>query len=286
MLVSSPEIFLCDPALIFILGAEDPEMRRIQEILDAERLARAHATINGQRVNVGNAYGLDHLGTDDSMGLARSGRPAIFVETSVAGVTPVHVIDHHNEGDPGDLPPQEYWRASSLGQLCMLLGRQGTDQDRVLAAMDHSLFAALKGETDVDAEAVMSLSIDETARRYADITSPETVRAMVDIYARRIFESHTISQASDIVDLRHIHLGLNYSLEHLCLQTALGLVGISGVIRLKNAPDEPYKVALTGYASIAQVAEFVSFADAIGLKRIYSNPMRGYGGGFEIEDQT
>lgn len=62
-------------------------------------------------------------------------RPADQSDLQIA-----RIVDHHTEGDPGyGLPAERYWKGSSLGQVCNLVGYKPTQELRVIAAADHCL---------------------------------------------------------------------------------------------------------------------------------------------------
>lgn len=114
--------------LVWILGADDPEMSAIEKLL-VDRGARvAHAVdADGHRVHGGNAY----TASQPFAAAADSVAKIVFVECcwdhsldNFAGEI-IHV-DHHRRGDPGyDKPPAEFLSASSIGQVWMLLMHPG-----------------------------------------------------------------------------------------------------------------------------------------------------------------
>lgn len=94
---------------LWVLGAPDPEMERIEALLRAAGERVAYAAIEGRRVRPAEAYQANpaHAGTH-------------FVECAPAGGRPTGavVIDHHNPGDPGfGVSPAEFLLGSSLGQV-------------------------------------------------------------------------------------------------------------------------------------------------------------------------
>jgi hypothetical protein len=135
----------------FVLGAQDPEMREIERVLDDDGRLCVHAGCGGTRCAPRDAYAADGV---LASGPGKPGRPAlllpkepvVFVECTVRGHDPVLRIDHHHPGDPGyDASPEHYLRGSSLGQLLTALERDPTETQRLLAAGDHCLSAAYRG---------------------------------------------------------------------------------------------------------------------------------------------
>jgi hypothetical protein len=136
----------------FVLGAQDPEMREIERVLDDAGIGFVHAAKGRRRVSAQTAYEAD--------GVVRAGldniprprvlppkSPAVFVECSLHDWSPMLRVDHHHPGDPGfTAPPEEYLRGSSLGQVLTLLEREPSETQRLLAASDHCLTAAYQGE--------------------------------------------------------------------------------------------------------------------------------------------
>lgn len=128
--------------LFFVLGAPDHEMREIERVVTAAGHACAYATVAGKVVHSYEAYratGID--------GLVPSGHEVVFVECAVMGLRRDHVVDHHRPGDPGyGCPPAQFLEGSSLGQVLALLGLTPTSEQLVIAAADHCLSAAYRGQ--------------------------------------------------------------------------------------------------------------------------------------------
>ncbi len=117
---------------VFILGAADPEMNLIEEILQDALSSNtimgtvAYAAVDGNRVHPGNAYRttdlvyVDHGGTGSGDSIEHS--VVVAIECGGDVITPDVVIDHHHPGDPGHgVPADEFIQGSSLGQLISYL---------------------------------------------------------------------------------------------------------------------------------------------------------------------
>src|SRR5690606_36652810 len=108
---------------VWALGAPDPEMQRIEDLLSGLGEQVVHALdAAGQRVHPGAAYRATALSAPVPDGAAvyavECGGPAI-----PAGAV---AIDHHRPGDPGyGRPPAEFLAASSIGQVIAQLARLG-----------------------------------------------------------------------------------------------------------------------------------------------------------------
>lgn len=114
-----------------ILGAPDKEMAQIQQLLTMCGVQYAYAAAGGKRCHGGNAYKSDSLlpGTC-SVPEVTENDDIILVECELPGwfsgdpQPAVVVIDHHKPGHYGyGKPPEEFFEASSLGQLYKLLRR-------------------------------------------------------------------------------------------------------------------------------------------------------------------
>lgn len=126
---------------IWILGASDPEMVAIEQLLAECGEEVVYATVGGARVRPGNAYKADGLsGADPGLeAMALSGADVVIVECGVP--TPwlyetntVVVVDHHHPGDPGfGRGPASFLGAGSVGQVIGRLARE----DRLPRAWPH-----------------------------------------------------------------------------------------------------------------------------------------------------
>jgi len=140
-----------DNEAVFVLGAQDPEMREIARVL--KNLARRyhHAAKDAQPVTTRNAYAAEAVvnltrGGNFTEALLLPHAPLVFVECTLTGREPIARVDHHHPGDPGyDKSPQHYLEGSSLGQALRLLELVATDTQRLIAAADHCLTAAYRG---------------------------------------------------------------------------------------------------------------------------------------------
>lgn len=107
-----------------ILGAPDPEMEEIENLLRGCGVTVVYATHGGERVRASNAYRADGIAgtvTDSaSVLVVECDGPAIAPHLSAGAA----LADHHRLGDPGyGRPPSEFLAASSLGQVITWLAR-------------------------------------------------------------------------------------------------------------------------------------------------------------------
>ena len=111
---------------VWVLGANDPEMERIEQLLLECGEAVAYAVDErDERVRAENAY---RASVSIRKGKNVDVRTAYLIECDVHLPENVGrvVIDHHRPGDPGyGRPPAEFLTASSVGQVLSKLARWG-----------------------------------------------------------------------------------------------------------------------------------------------------------------
>lgn len=101
----------------FVLGAEDPEMSRIEDLLLGTEYPVVHAESQNGRVNSGNAYRATNCGVP-------ADAPFVAVECSIKGREPSVLVDHHRQGDPGHgVDPARFLEGSSIGQVISFLSK-------------------------------------------------------------------------------------------------------------------------------------------------------------------
>ena len=152
---------------IWILGAQDPEMVAINQILMEEDEQIVYATLDGQRVHAGNAYYAN--GTSSPIA---SDSCCLLVECVVFKLkcSKLHRVGHHVPEEPGwNQKPEHYFDASSIGQVIRLLRSfdkfvEVTTEHMMVAASDHCLSAAYRGECPgVDPDKLMDWRITSRA---------------------------------------------------------------------------------------------------------------------------
>lgn len=264
----------------FLCGASDPEMRRSKEILLSRGETWIQAKKDGNPVHPGNAH------TGNNRDEIPEGAEVFSIECSVEGITPRKAFDHHNPGDAGyALGSEQFWEASSLGQLCQFLGiteAEVPQEDRVLAAMDHCYGAAMQGRCPgVTAQEVWNMDAIETAQSTG--VGVKRVREEIEKY-REIILTRTdnpIRIGDTEVIIIPDPVGMVYSLNYLAAKAAAALCAVPILVGLKNDKDSPKKIHLFGDVKPETISEFMStWAPERGLTGIYGCPDRGYAGGF------
>lgn len=279
-------------AKFFLLGADDPEMRAMEKLLKSFGSALIgiggrdkiiHATSEGTRVHPGNAYKADPI-PDLTKGdiLYRIECEPTYVPDGVV----VRVIDHHRPGDPGyEKGPEDYWFASSIGQLYQVLPfcgiEQASETERNIAAMDHCFPAAMRGECPgISSEAILSLKISEVAKGTG--ASEAEVEQRINHFEALLMTVPLITIGLQSVrDLRCKHLGEGYSLDLLAAQIAVTLSGGVALLRHCQRKGVPETWSVSGNATPETIDIFMEvWAPSQGLVRIYGSRSRGYAGGY------
>ena len=288
--------------VIVVLGAKDPEMDRIAEISQKkEGVIVVHAMKDGILVNPANAYEAN----EDSLvlymkkgALMENIKQVIFVECNMPALNFIidkrfmHA-DHHRPGDTGfSFGPNDFWKASSLGQVYELLNLQNpTSRDNILAAMDHCFNAAANGKcVGVSLEQVLELKFAGIAQETGNTVQD------IQVYTRRVVESFGLRWVQDIYpDIfisREIIIkdtlvyvipdrGVGYNVKYLCAQVAAVIREIPVLIHSHLMEGDLGKFHLCGNASKELVEFFMNYwAQEIGLEKVYGNPDRGYAGAY------
>ena len=219
----------------FLLGADDPEMQMIAMLLAKHDQPFAYATVGARRANPRDAYAADPIEVP-------GGHQLVLVECEPRELPADFIrIDHHRPGDPGySKGPPEYWSASSIGQLHILLGIPPTEHARIMAAYDHCFAAAMRGECEgVATGAVLAKKMVLLVQRTK--TNWTEVKVHIEYYRRIIEDSPMIMVGKqEIRDMRHIDLGAGYSFDLLVVQVAAA-TGRHGVLLRHSGHDNDHK---------------------------------------------
>ncbi len=260
-----------------LLGADDPEMEMSAGLLKKTGVPFAYASVDGKRSNPKNAYTADPIEVP-------AGHRLVLVECEPRVVPADFIrIDHHRPGDPGySKGPEEYWSASSIVQLHILLGVPPTEHARIMAAYDHCFAAAVRGECGgVVAGAVLAKKMVLLVKRTK--TNWTEVRLHIEYYQRIIAESPLIEIGTQAVrDMRHTDLGAGYSFDLLITQVAAATGGHSVLLRHSGHDGGPEQWNITGNTLPPTVEYWMEiWAPRQGLFDIYGVPARGYAGGYK-----
>lgn len=297
---------------VFVLGAKDPEMNRIETILEENKQDYVYASIDGKRCHPGNSYSANNVLSADEI---------IFIECSSINNygenTKKVYLDHHKKGDYGyDLDYRFFLSASSLGQLIKYLienniyksktrdfyvrkSMQGfmffrdenswyfkksereyvkiKEIDVLIAAADHSLSEAYKG---------LCVGVDKNKlikERLREIAEP--LNNDIDLVKKTMNKhlNHFKSHSLDIFDLRHLELGTGYSVDYLCLRDLAISYNQPIVVKTRDSEDSPERVMFLALRT-DQAEKILSEKKYNGMEisKIFGVPNRGYVGGILI----
>ena len=151
-----------------VFGAPDPEAEEAEKFCRKLGIPVGYAVgEDGKRVSPSTAYAGSNtaqLPDGHDCSLMAVPHAILFECAAIVNAAQITRCDHHRPGDPGyGCPPAEYWQASSLGQLVEMVRGEyfgaahqlPTPQMRMVAAADHCLAAAYRGECPgVDPEAL------------------------------------------------------------------------------------------------------------------------------------
>ncbi len=246
----------------FILGAPDPEMVTIEEILKASGISYGYATFRGRVVQAHEAYRADGTTT-----LIPSGAEIVNVECSVLGLHPVHIIDHHRDGDPGyGRPPEQYLEGSSIGQFLAYMGIPPTQEHRVIAAADHCLMHAYSGRC--PGVSAQELKVWRTrSRAKARGIAEEELTRQIEAATQFLQKSTRIQLAG--VDVAFVDEILPEVAE------ASAREGIPYTY-VKKEPDGRRKAGILS----APPEAIQEWMDTCQLFSVYGDPQRGFAGGY------
>jgi hypothetical protein len=265
----------------FVLGATDPEMQEIKNVLEQQGLPSSHATIRAPLFRRDAADGdapvraatrsrfvqaFDAYRADSMSSTFPADAQLVFVECAVSGLTGI-IVDHHHEGDPGyGLGPEQYLQGSSLGQVLALLKLEPTPEQRIIAAADHCLAHAYAGRCPgVDPRELGQWRVRSRARQQGleETELEERIRAA----ERALREAPRIELGGAPVAW--------FETTPAEISEASGRTGI-GFTYLRRERDGRMKAGIMS-APPPAIAEWMG---KCGLNDIYGDPQRGFAGGY------
>jgi len=259
------------PALprLFVLGAPDPELEHIEALLLSQRLRVAYAQVGDRRVRPGER------GTAPAAMLERT-RQIVLVECDIDGIPEGAVVtrvDHHAPGDYGyGLPPDRYWEASSIGQVCNLVGVARNIERMLVAAADHCLGAAYRGECPgVSPERLRAWRVRSRAEFQR--------RPEADVERDIAYAEHTLRHA-DLAEFGGRHFADMRGPPVPELVEAASILSAPYVAGPFIGPDARTKYTASG--APCDIRAWLDWArsPAGGLVGCYGDPERGFAGGY------
>lgn len=251
--------------LYFLLGASDPEMAAIEAILTTRGLPFCYATANGNRVNPSNAYQAQNNPVEFA------GKVLVTIECGLTSRGADIALDHHREGDVGyGLPADQFWQASSIGQLHTLLGIEPDTKAMIVAAADHCLAAAYAGDCPgIDPDAV--LHYRNVTRANFTRVSVESITAAVENARLALLGAQKINVGGfDVADLRASVVAE--------ANEASARYALPFVYRMHDARSGKTKEGV--FSSNPAIIEAWMASSRSTLDGVYGDPARGYAGGY------
>ena len=253
-----------------VLGARDPEMDAVGRLALSARLDVVWARKAGKPVGYDQMYAADS---------PAPGPGQLWVECCPpGGKSDIDFADHHEPGDPGfGRPPDEFWEASSLGQVWARLrpGESPPEALLVTAAADHCPQAAYRGECrGVDPGQVVARS----AEQIAESTGATVAEVLASVYRR--IHAMQAARPRQVAGARvhHEREVLRSDREWLVLREAALWHGLAVVGHVLSAGGEEW-VKLAGHVTPRLARAFMAGEVVPGLVRVYGDERRGYAGG-------
>lgn len=286
-------------------------MSFIEELLKA-RAPYGHALgKDGNRVTPGDPG----WGFVPMLGYVEDGMILVMVECNPPPVWDgiaheVLVIDHHAPHPNSTRPPEEYWEASSLGQVCDLLDIKPTHELLAQAAADHCLAAAFAGQcpgVDMSPGGLQyRLVLDSKRKVFAPDMAPAEFRAAIGLARKTLVAALPdldLDPSGNVKDLSSLPLngfpahrtGEIHPAVFQCGPLAAAIEGCGYVVRVLR-PDGRigWQVGGCGEGTAAGTTPITRWMNGVGVSRgclpagpsagrdgIYGSPARGFAGGTE-----
>lgn len=271
--------------VLVIFGGADFEEQAARAFAQTIELATATAILNGIPVHAGNAKFANGFKLD-SGDLNKVTEVIIFENSlSAAGNLPVILnCDHHSPGDAGyGKSVDEYWQASSLGQLMNFFGISPNMEQLMIAAGDHCLPAAYAGKCPgIDPAEFAKFRSELRATFYsqdsrnAHKADKESLEQIVQIAMEKIAQAPVLE--SGVVDMRSS--GYVDELPEAAIRTNKAYIAeVDETDRGGNKTGNK-KIVLGGHTTPDVVIDFIEWANAHENKigDAYGDPVRGFAG--------
>lgn len=271
--------------LVVIFGGQDPEEAAARAVALRNGCAVATATVGGQKVAAFNAYRADGY-VVDSGEVSEEETQVIIFECSPAAAGSLEIVvhcDHHNPGDPGyGLGPEQFWEASSLGQLCAVLGVEATPELEMVAAGDHCPADAYASRcVGIDPAEFLNFRIAgkvafyATNPRTADKADAEKIRTAIEAAKVKLTEAPLVDGVCDLRDA-----GMIDELPEAALSTGMAYMASLPDTDRERKPTGNTKYVLGGHTTSEIVMQFMAWGNSLPNRvgDAYGNPTRGFAG--------
>ena len=270
---------------LIIFGGQDVEQAAATLVARTSGMVIATATVAGVRCHAGNAYNADGfiLEEGDMEGVTSVIIFECSPKVAPEGLEVVLRADHHNPGDAGfGLGPENFFKASSLGQLINFLGVEPTHEQLLVAAGDHCPADAYAGRCPgIDPLEFGAFRIKGKVDFYSGIPKlahkADEGKILVTIEAAKaVLQSAT--EVDGVRDLRSI--GFVDELPEAALSTGLAYISEIDEVDRQQEKTGNRKIVLGGHTTPETVTNFMAWANTLPNKvgDAYGNPTRGFAG--------
>lgn len=269
--------------MMVVFGGQDVEEQAAREVAREAGCILATATFGGKPVHAGNAYRADGFAVDE--GDLDAVEQVVIFECAPAAAGDLEVVakcDHHNPGDKGfGLGADQYWEASSLGQLCKLLGAERTHELELVAAGDHCPADAYAGRCDgVDPLEFLDFRVAGKVAFYANHPkipnkSAEQIHVAIKAAKKKLADAPLVD---GVRDLRGA--GMIDELPEAALSIGEAyMASLPDTDRDRN-PTGNTKYVLGGHTTPETVTRFMEWGNSLPNRvgDAYGNPVRGFAG--------
>jgi len=305
--------------ILFVLGADDPEMKKIVSFLEILHYNYTFASVSDKRCNSSNSYSAEFFNFFYET--------IIYIECNT--IEKLHsnktiLIDHHNDGDFGhSLSYDRFLEASSIGQFLKFVLNNDFDyvvnvlgfdmtpsnsfeknttffkdnnwfisvndfsvripKDVVLiAGIDHCPSAVYSGLCKgIEVDDLFQLRVLAIAKDLS--ISLSEISVVLEKYTNIIKKILMADEENGIFDLTHIDLGVGfYSPDYLILRELAISNQMPIAVKTKNTDDaELYKIMFLSLDE-NQVKDILNIKKfkSCNLEDVFGVPSRGYAGGF------
>ena len=267
---------------IFLLGAEDPELVAIRQVLTDAGEQWVNLMKGGYRVTPRTAYEAEPV---QALKLAHmydpEVRPVVYlVEGRPEGLSGFEtvVIDHHHPGDPGyGKPPAQYTEASSLGQVHAVINLGLTQDERMCAAADHCLRSAYEGKCPGVTPTALALWRAKSRSKFIGV-SLEEYQEQVNQARAKVLALPTIKiKGHPFRDARDQQIKeLPEASAQMCTAVLYATPPSKGKFKEGVLSGTPKEIRLWKYWATSRGANELS--------GVYGDPERGIAGGFGTVD--
>lgn len=270
--------------MVVIFGGADAESAEARRVALAAGCRVAVATVDGKPVSGGTAYKADGFQLEGGSGSEIT--EAVIFECNPACAGNLNVVarcDHHNPGDFGyGLGPEQFFEASSIGQLMIFLGLRVIGYERLIAASDHCPAQAYQGLCPgITPESFRAYRLTEKVAFYA--TNPKLAHKanreqLEAVIAAAVTKLRSAELVDGVRDLRSA--GFIEELPEAALQTVEAYMASLPDTDREGNKTGNIKIVLGGHTSPEKVQAFMTWAATLPGKvgEPYGNPTRGFAG--------